>query len=122
MELRRLFFVILGIALGMVMAVVGLPRVHGADRQCTAQQRVEMAASGYTKTQINDLCGEATEAGTNPKEPFPILSGEGQPRWVQWCVTPQGKCSLNTTTSGLYPLGAPCNCYMPWGSYSGTAQ
>jgi hypothetical protein len=67
------------------------------------------------------LCGR-NSADIPFSSPWAILAGEGQPRWVQWCVTPQGSCSLNPATSGYYSIGAPCNCYMPWGSYGGVAQ
>ena len=87
---------------------------------CTARDRIQLGQAGYTKAEVDDLCGRYSDIPFS--HAWGILAGEGQPRWVQWCVTPQGRCSLNPSTSGYYPIGSPCNCYMPWGTYGGVAQ
>lgn len=91
-----------------------------AEAACSIQNRVDLANAGYSKGEINGLC-EQDAASTAPPRIMQILSGEGQARWSQWCKTPQGSCPLNPAL-GYYPVGAPCNCYMPWGFYSGMAQ
>jgi hypothetical protein len=89
-----------------------------AEGSCTARDRADLARAGYAKADIQSLCEQDTGV---PPPRFNILYGEGQTRWSQWCVTPQGSCPLNPLL-GYYAVGAPCNCYMPWGFYGGVAQ
>ncbi|WP_447977204.1 hypothetical protein [Candidatus Nitrospira bockiana] len=122
--MKSLGLVLLGLVL-MVFTTLGLmlptTAAHAeAGAGCTAQDRVHLAKAGYAKVDIEALC---EQAHTVPPagQPWEIMYGEGQARWVQWCVTAQGRCPLNPML-GAYPPGMPCNCYMPWGFYSGVAE
>lgn len=102
----------------LVASSLSIPYEAGAS--CSPQDRIDLAASGYTKADIQSLCESAAHAAVPPRM-REILEGEGQARWSQWCVTPQGSCPLNPAV-GYYAVDAPCNCYMPWGFSSGTAK
>jgi hypothetical protein len=108
------FLLLASIALG------GLALAYDASAACSIQDRVDLAKAGYAKIEINEMC-EQDASSTMPPRTMQILSGEGQARWSQWCRTPQGSCPLNPVL-GYYAVGAPCNCYMPWGFSAGVAQ
>ena len=112
----------LGLFLLMALCMVlGGPERGTAQGACTLQDRIDLAKAGYAKAEVESLCDPGSNAGM-PTVTTGILAGEGQSRWIQWCVTPQGRCSLNPEVVGFYPTGFPCNCYMPWGYYGGVAQ
>jgi len=113
---------IVGLFLLMVLCMVfgGVERGNGQP-VCSARDRVDLANAGYAKSEIESLCDPGSNAVV-PSAAIGILAGEGQSRWIQWCVTPQGRCSLNPEALGYYPVGFPCNCYMPWGYYGGVAE
>lgn len=119
--MRRMYLLTMtAVALAM-FGVAGSDMAQGSGGHCTVQDRLRLDQAGYSHAEVKDLCGR-TSNQVPAAEPWAILSGEGQPRWVQWCVTSQGRCSLNPATSGYYAPGAPCNCYMPWGFYEGMVQ
>ena len=93
---------------------------YDATAECSIHDRVDLAKAGYSKTEINGMCEQDASSMTPPRT-MQILSGEGQARWSQWCRTSQGSCPLNPVL-GYYAVGAPCNCYMPWGFSAGVAQ
>src|SRR5918996_1766444 len=96
-----------------VAAVFGTTLSHTAQGACTAGERIDLVQAGYSKAEVESLCEHPTSDIPVPQE---ILSGAGQTRWSQWCMTPQGSCPLNPML-GYYPVGSACNCYMPWGFY-----
>jgi hypothetical protein len=106
----------------VVFAFVAFSMVapHNAGAACSIRDQVDLAQAGYTPADVRSLCEQDAHA-TAPPRVMEILAGEGQARWSQWCVTPQGSCPLNPSL-GYYAIDAPCNCYMPWGFSSGTAQ
>jgi hypothetical protein len=114
----RLTLLLLMMVSGMLC--FGSTAAQGGHSACSAQDRIDLSSAGYTKGEIASICEQPPNSEPS-HEMWGILSGEGQARWVQWCVTKQGTCSLNPML-GQYPVGAPCNCYMPWGFYSGMAQ
>ena len=118
--MRHVVLAFLAISLSTLLGAPGF-EVHSADGRCTTHDRIQLGTAGYTKAEIGDMCGPHS-TDIPPTNQWSILAGEGQPRWTQRCVTPQGSCFLNPATVGYYPIGAPCNCYMPWGSYGGVAQ
>ncbi|MER3422303.1 MAG: hypothetical protein C4293_02790 [Nitrospiraceae bacterium] len=104
----------------IMVSVFGMATAQGISSVCTMRDRLALSKAGYTKEEIETLCNQTAD------EIISLGSGgisltEGQPPWVQWCVTDKGTCSLNPML-GQYPVGAPCNCYMPWGTYAGVAQ
>ncbi|MDQ6735316.1 MAG: hypothetical protein M3Z35_14555 [Nitrospirota bacterium] len=113
--MKRLFLLLL------IMFPLSLLDISSAQSVCSARDQIDLIKVGYSKAEINNLCKqEAVE--TTPPLLMGVLSGEGQARWVQWCATPQGRCPLFSEVVGYYPVGFPCNCYMPWGFYAGTAE
>ena len=108
--------------LALVFALVAWPMIvpSHAAAGCSTRNRIDLAKAGYTHAEVDTLCEQDTQAATPPRV-MEILAGEGQARWSQWCVTPQGSCPLNPAL-GYYAVDAPCNCYMPWGFSSGTAK
>jgi hypothetical protein len=115
MIMKRLVFLFL------ITFHLSLLEVSSAQTVCSAQDRIALAKAGYSKLDVNNLCQQDADQATLPPI-MGILSGEGQARWVQWCATPQGRCPLFSEVVGYYPVGFPCNCYMPWGFYAGTAE
>ncbi len=88
---------------------------------CSTQDRIDLSKAGYSRVEVEGLCEQEANQPTPPPV-MGVLFGEGQAQWLQWCVTPQGRCPLFSEAVGYYPIGFPCNCYMPWGFYAGTAQ
>ncbi len=119
--MRRQSLLIIGISLSTAFGMTASYEAQSAGGQCTVQDRLQLHQAGYTVVEVEDMCGQQS-SNVLPSSPWGILAGEGQNRWVQWCVTPQGRCWLNPATSYGYAVGAPCNCYMPWGSYGGVAE
>lgn len=113
--MKRLFFLLL------LTFPLSLFEVSSAQSICSTHDRIALAKAGYSQTDMNDLCQQDADQAMPPPVRG-ILWGEGQARWVQWCATPQGRCPLFSEVVGYYPVGFPCNCYMPWGFYSGTAE
>jgi hypothetical protein len=107
--------------LALVFALVALSMVspYNAGAACSTRDRIDLAQAGSTQADVKTLCDQ--DAPAAPPRVMEILAGEGQARWSQWCVTPQGSCPLNPAL-GYYAVDAPCNCYMPWGFFSGTAK
>lgn len=104
----------------ITVLLFGMTTAQGISRTCTAKARIALSKAGYTKEEIERLCDRAAdESMLHGADGTPLT--EGQSRWVQWCVTDLGTCSLNPML-GHYPVGAPCNCHMPWGTYAGIAQ
>ena len=116
--MKHVFAVFLLMALCLVFGAVERGNAQSA---CTLRDRIDLAKAGYAKAEVESLCDPGSGAGV-PSATMGILAGEGQSRWIQWCVTPQGRCPLNPQVVGYYPLGFPCNCYMPWGYYGGVAE
>ena len=110
--------VLLVIVCILSLAGSGIARAEGG---CSTRDRVDLAKAGYSVMEITSLCEEPADQASPPPV-MGVLFGEGQARWLQWCVTPQGRCPLFSEIVGYYPLGFPCNCYMPWGFYAGVAQ
>lgn len=108
------------IALLFALVAFSIAYPNQAVAACSIRDRIDLATAGYTPAEVQSLCEQDAQA-TAPPRVMEILSGEGQTRWSQWCVTPQGSCPLNPAL-GYYALNAPCNCYMPWGFSSGTAK
>jgi hypothetical protein len=119
--MRRLSLLIILISLSTVFAMTAPYEAQSAGGQCTVQDRLQLHQAGYTMVEVEDMCARQS-SNVLPSSPWGILAGEGQNRWVQWCVTPQGRCWLNPATSYGYAVGAPCNCSMLWGSYGGVAE
>ena len=119
--MKHLHLHLLLMAASFLFLVVATSRDAQGAGHCSVRDRIQLGQAGYAKVEVDDLCNQSGST-IPPSSHWSILAGEGQPRWVQWCVTPQGRCSLNPATSGFYPFGAACNCYMPWGSYGGVAQ
>jgi len=117
-KMKHVFSVFLLMALCLVFGTV---ERGSAQSACTLRDRIDLAKAGYAKGEVESLCDPGSGAGV-PSATMGILAGEGQSRWIQWCVTPQGRCPLNPQVVGYYPLGFPCNCYMPWGYYGGVAE
>ena len=113
MKRLTLLFVIIG--------TLSLFGISSAESACSSRDRIDLAKAGYSKTEIDTYCEQEADQALPPPV-MGVLSGEGQARWVQWCVTPQGRCPLSSEVVGYYPVDFPCNCYMPWGFYAGTAQ
>jgi hypothetical protein len=114
--MKRLMLCFLLVGAGILL---NTSAVQPAPNGCSPRDRVDLLQAGYTKAEVRTLCDVDLTADL-PK-PMEILSGEGQARWIQWCVTPQGRCPLNPML-GYYPVDFPCNCYWPWGFYNGVAQ
>ena len=108
--------------LALVFALVAFSMVdpYNVGAACSTRDRIDLAKAGYTYADVKSLCEQDAYSAALPPV-MEILAGEGQARWSQWCVTPQGRCPLNPAL-GYYAVDAPCNCYMPWGFSSGTAQ
>lgn len=105
----------------LVMCAISLFGITSAESACSARDRIDLTKAGYLRAEIEGLCeDDASQAAPPPV--MGILFGEGQARWVQWCVTLQGRCPLFSEAVGYYPVGFPCNCYMPWGFSAGSAQ
>lgn len=100
---------------------LSLVDVSSAQSVCSTQDRIALAKAGYSQADMNDLCQQNADQMAPPPI-MGVLWGEGQARWVQWCATPQSRCPLFSEVVGYYPVGFPCNCYMPWGFYAGTAE
>src|SRR5687768_15474691 len=101
--------------LALVFALVAFSVMapYYAEATCSTRDRIDLAKASYTKADVNSLCKQDSPPAAPPRV-MEILAGEGQARWSQWCVTPQGNCPLNPAL-GYYAVDAPCNCYMPWG-------
>ena len=108
------------LALVFVLVACSMVDPYNAGAACSIRDRIDLAKAGYTHADVKNLCEQNDHAGAPPRV-MEIMAGEGQARWSQWCVTPQGSCPLNPAL-GYYAVDAPCNCYMPWGFSSGTAQ
>ena len=109
------------VLLFVIMSTLSLFGISSAESACSSRDRIDLAKAGYSKADIDTLCEQEADQ-TLPRPALGVLFGEGQARWVQWCVTPQGRCPLSSEVVGYYPVDFPCNCYMPWGFYAGTAQ
>ena len=120
-SMRHLIVLVTACWLSAVAGMVAPHAATGASPPCSPRDRIQLHQAGYTKAEVSEMCSRSS-ADIPFSGPASILAGEGQPRWVQWCVTPKGTCSLNPVTSGYYAIGAPCNCDMPWGTYGGAAQ
>lgn len=110
------FFIVAALALWFFLGASS----EAAQADCSTDDRVQLARAGYGKSDIEALC-TAPASIPMPAQPWGILAGEGQAGWVQWCVTPQGRCPLNPMLLP-YQRGTPCNCYMPWGFYGGVSE
>jgi hypothetical protein len=108
------------LALVFALGVWSMVDPYSAGAACSTRDRIDLAQAGYTKADVESLCEPDAHAAEPPRV-MEILAGEGQARWSQWCLTPQGSCPLNPAL-GYYAVDAPCNCYMPWGFSSGTAK
>ena len=108
------------VALIVSLVLLSMAHPYEAGAACSTRDRIDLAKAGYTQAEVRSFCEQDAHAGAPPRV-MEILTGEGQTRWSQWCVTPQGSCPLNPAL-GYYAVDAPCNCYMPWGFFSGTAQ
>jgi hypothetical protein len=107
-------------ALIFSLVVLSMAHPYDAGATCSIRDRIDLAKAGYTQADVQNLCEQDAHA-TAPPRVMEILAGEGQARWSQWCVTPQGSCLLNPAL-GYYAVDEPCNCYMPWGFSSGVAK
>ena len=109
--MKRLLVLLMALSLSTAFGLATSQESQGGNH-CTVQDRIQLGQVGYTKADIDDLCGSHT-SHIPASPPWSILAGEGQPRWVQWCVTPHGTCSLNPVTSGYYPIGARTAASLP---------
>jgi len=108
------------VVVALTLWFMNSPSSDASASECSTDDRLQLARAGYTKADIEALCA-VPSALSAPAQPWGILAGEGQAGWVQWCVTPQGRCPLNPMLLP-YQRGFPCNCYMPWGFYGGVSE
>jgi hypothetical protein len=121
--------ILLGIVLIAFESAAPLPQAAAA---CTIQQRVDLAKSGYFKDEIDRLCAESSEAsGGFPGASVPPRAGSSRPgnigttesssntQFATTCLSQGGSCPVASRT---VPIGAPCFCYLPTGSFEGQAR
>ena len=75
---------------------------------CTVRDRVNLAAAGYSRHEIERLYGTGWEP-FDSSQPSSILNGQGQPGCVQSCRAPHGQSPVDPVTSGSLPPGSPCH-------------
>jgi hypothetical protein len=81
--------------------------------QCSPQERIELGRQGYTREEVNEICGEASRRQQAPPPNYP-----NQPRPYQspppaaFCCDFVGnrRCMMNPLL-GSTTIGGPCFCY-----------
>lgn len=91
-----------------------------AFAQCTVQERIELGRQGYSRDDVDRLCGSPVQQ-TRPPAPAPGGGGPAspqRPRLTSTCVTTRGVCQTVTPV----PAGDPCTCVFPTGAFPGVAR
>jgi hypothetical protein len=104
---------------GVIVFTVATPRLSGA--QCTPQERIELNKAGYSRVEVDNICGRPTQQ----QAPLPSPQQRQQqqqfpppPQLAAVCQTAWGMCPMVTPL----PVGASCACYYPSGVFPGVAR
>lgn len=109
------------IASGPLPTRPGFDAAHGMAR-CSASDKAELLRGGYSKREIEREC--AGRVGDNDDDERAARNRQfqgapgGTPQVARICQTAWGICGMAT----LVPVGAPCACYMPTGTFPGVAR
>jgi hypothetical protein len=91
------------------LPVIGPLSPQPAFGQCTVQERVELGRQGYSRQDIDRLCGSPAQQSPPPGARPPLAST---------CVTARGVCQ----TVAPVDAGQPCTCVFPAGAFPGVAR
>jgi hypothetical protein len=107
--MRQVFLTMI-FAIGIVM----LMSPENSYAQCTPRDRIDLGKQGYTREEVNEICGEArshrqTPRSNSPNEQQPY---QAPPPLAAFCCDLYGvrRCMMNPLL-GSTPVGGPCFCY-----------